>query len=354
VPVGAVDHLLSALNGKYALSAEDRVAETTAATFDLSVYNMFAAWRVGASLHILSAKQMMVPVNFIREHRITVWFSVPSVAALLARMKLLKPGAFPSLRQTFFAGDSLLASVAAEWQKAAPFSTIANMYGPTETTVICTGEDFGPACPMTRDILAIGRPFDGMKAAVATPELKWVEDETRGELLLSGPQLALGYLDDPEKTQAKFVNIDGERWYKSGDLAKRDKNGVFHYLGRIDNQVKVLGYRVELEDIESHLRAVTGCHIVAAIAWPLRDGSAAGIVAFLAAYEGPVEAVREAMKQRLPLYMVPTEIRSLPRLPMNSNQKIDRNALAALLTSQTRAWLGQAQTGENPAASANE
>jgi acyl-coenzyme A synthetase/AMP-(fatty) acid ligase len=193
-----------------------------------------------------------------------------------------------------------------------------------------------------------------MKAAIATPELDWVEDGVSGELLLSGPQLALGYLDDPEKTQSKFVNIDGERWYKSGDLATRDNNGVFHFRGRIDNQVKVLGYRVELEDIEFHLRAVTGCHIVAAIAWPLRDGSAAGIVAFLAEYEGQVEAIREAMKQRVPFYMVPTEIHSLPRLPMNSNHKIDRNALTALLASRLRTWPGEPQMNKNPAAWASE
>jgi acyl-coenzyme A synthetase/AMP-(fatty) acid ligase len=315
---------------------------------------MFATWRAAASLHIIPAKQMMVPLNFIRGHQLTVWFSVPSVAALLARMKLLRPGVFPSLRQTFFAGEPLLATVAAEWQKAAPSSVIVNMYGPTETTVICTGEEVHPDTPATRGILSIGRPFVGMKAGIASPESAWVNDGVLGELLLSGPQLALGYLDDPEKTESKFVNIDGERWYKSGDLATRDDNGLFHFRGRVDNQVKVLGYRVELEEIEFHLRAVSGCHLVAAIAWPLRDGTASGIVAFLAAYEGRVETIRKAMKQRVPSYMVPTEIHSLPSLPMNPNHKLDRNALKALLESQRQIWMGQAQSGQNPPATANE
>jgi amino acid adenylation domain-containing protein len=333
VPVGAVEHLLRVLDLQYALRAEDRVAETAATTFDISVYNMFAAWLAGASLHIIPSAQIMAPSKFIQEHEISIWFSVPSIANLMARMKLLKPGAFPSLRQTFFCGEPLLASVAAEWQKAAPSSSVVNMYGPTEATVMCTGEDYGPKCAMTRDTVAIGRPFDGMKAAVATPELSWVEDGVSGELLVSGPQLALEYLDDSEKTQLKFVHIEGERWYRTGDLATRDSDGVFHYFGRVDNQVKVLGYRVELEDIESHLRAVTGCESLAAIPWPVRDGTASGIVAFVTGFEGAVAEIKEAMKRRLPHYMVPAHIRVLPQLPMNGNGKVDRKALAALLTS---------------------
>jgi len=333
IPVGAVDHLLRVLDSSHALRPDDRVGETAATTFDISVYNMFATWRAGAALHILSARQMMLPSRFIREHQLTVWFSVPSVATLMARMKLLHPETFPTLRQTFFCGEPLLGKVAEEWQKAAPASTIINMYGPTEATVMCTGEDFSPTCAMTRDIVAIGRPFSGMKAAIATPELKWARDGENGELLLCGPQLALGYLDDPEKTRSSFVEIDGDRWYRTGDLSRRDSDGVFHYLGRLDNQVKVLGYRVELEDIECHLRAVTGCEWLAVIPWPILDGSALGLVAFIAGFEGTAEEARAAMKKRLPLYMVPAAIYSLAQLPMNGNGKVDRKALASLAAS---------------------
>jgi D-alanine--poly(phosphoribitol) ligase subunit 1 len=331
VSVGAVDHLLRVLDAKYALRETDRVAETTATTFDLSVYNMFATWRAGASLYIIPQKQMAVPVNFIKEHQLTVWFSVPSVATLMARMKLLKRGIFPSLRQTFFAGEPLLGSVAAQWQEAAPSSSVVNMYGPTEATVICMGEDYATDCPMTRDIVAIGRPFEGMKAAIASQGLNWVEDGKSGELLLAGPQLALGYLDDPEKTRLSFIKIDGERWYRTGDLALRDGNGVFHYLGRIDNQVKVLGYRVELEEIEFHLREITGCQSVAAIAWPRTAGTATGLVAFISGFNGNLAAVKNELARRLPFYMLPSHIQLCSELPRNNNGKVDRSALPSLL-----------------------
>ncbi len=332
VSVAAVSRLLDVLTANYPLSKEDRTAETTATSFDLSVYNMFATWHAGASLHVIPSEQSLAPAKFIQEHEITNWLSVPSVAALMVRMKLLKSGCFPSLRQTFFAGEPLLCSVAAAWQSAAPSARIANMYGPTEATVICLGEDYKLDCAKTRDCVAIGRPFPGMKAAVATQELTWVPEGESGELLLSGPQLALGYLDDLEKTQARFVFLDGERWYRTGDLASVDGDGVFHYLGRIDNQVKVLGYRVELEEIECHLREVTGCESVAAVAWPLRGGTASGIVAFLSGFEGETSDLKLAMKERLPAYMAPTQIHLLPELPLNSNGKVDRKALFALLT----------------------
>jgi D-alanine--poly(phosphoribitol) ligase subunit 1 len=331
VSVGAVDHLLRILEMNYPLSTDDRIAETSAASFDLSVYNMFSTWRAGASLHIIPAGESMAPAKFIQEHKITAWLSVPSSADLMAHMGLLKPGAFPSLRQTFFCGEPLLSSIAEAWQSAAPMSTVSNMYGPTEATVMCLGEDYRPGCALTRDCVAIGRPYPGMKAAIATPELAWVSDGMPGELLLSGPQLALGYLEDADKTRSKFVEIDGERWYRSGDLSVRDSEGVFHYLGRIDNQVKVLGYRVELEEIEYHLREVTGCNSVAAAAWPMHGSSAAGIVAFLAGFDGSKSNVRIAMQQRLPSYMVPTRIHILPELPLNSNGKVDRKGLTATL-----------------------
>jgi D-alanine--poly(phosphoribitol) ligase subunit 1 len=334
VPAGAVAHLLRVVDEKYPLFPDDRVAEAVATSFDLSVYNMFATWRAGASLYIVPSSQVWAPAQFIQENRITMWFSVPSVASLMARLRLLTPGAFPSLRQTFFAGEPLFGSAAVKWQEAAPSSTVVNLYGPTETTVVCTSEDFGPNCTMTRDIVAIGRPFPGTKAAVAGPELAWVDDGLSGELLLAGPQLALGYLDDPEKTDSKFVIIDGERWYKTGDLARRDSNGVLHYLGRTDNQVKIFGYRVELEEVEFHLRAVTGCESLAALAWPVRDRSASGIIAFIEGFNGKAAEIREAMKARLPIYMVPTDIHSIPRLPMNTNGKVDRPALAEMAASR--------------------
>jgi len=331
IPSGAVRSFIDAMQAPFPISPEDRIAETANVSFDISVYNMFATWNGGASLHVIPQAQATAPAKFIQEHQITTWFSVPSVAVLMMRMGLLKAGAFPTLRYTFFCGEPLLTSVAENWQSAAPNSQVINMYGPTEATVMCMGQTYHPGCVTTRDCLAIGRPFPAIQVAIATPQNEFVSRGAEGELLLAGPQLALGYLDDAEKTAARFVNIDGMRWYKTGDRAYLDSNGIFHYLGRVDNQVKIIGHRVELEDIESHLRDASACAHVAVVAWPIRDGSATGVVGFVVNYTGSEDDLKKSMHQRVPSYMVPARVHSVKSLPLNNNGKVDRTALVKML-----------------------
>jgi D-alanine--poly(phosphoribitol) ligase subunit 1 len=334
LPSRAVRYFIDAMQADYPLSHEDRIAETANVSFDVSVYNMFAAWNAGASLHVIPSAQSMAPAKFVQEHEITTWFSVPSLAVFMIRMGLLKAGAFPSLRYTFFCGEPLLTSVAETWHNAAPNSAVINMYGPTEATVMCMGQEYRAGCVSTRDCVAIGRPFPGLQAAIAEAG-KFLSPGEQGELLLAGPQLALGYLDDPEKTAARFVIIDGNRWYRTGDLAFCDKNGIFHYLGRVDNQVKILGYRVELEEIECHLRDASRSSEVAAVPWPIQNGSATGVVAFVVKHNGSEEDIKASLQQRLPSYMVPTRVYALPKLPMNNNGKVDRKALMVILQDKT-------------------
>lgn len=332
IPTAGVEHLLEAMDSYYQISPDDRVAETTDTSFDISVFNMFATWRAGASLHVIPATQAMGPAKFIREHEITVWYSVPSIAVFMKRMGLLTPGCFPTLRCTYFCGEPLLTSTAEAWQLASPSSLVTNLYGPTEATVMCMGEEYRPGCAFTRDCVAIGRAFPGLESAIIDADLKCLPADTPGELVLSGPQLALGYFDNAKQTASSFVTINRKTWYRTGDLASCDQQGTFHYLGRIDNQVKVLGYRVELEEIECHLREVTGSDRVAAVPWPLHEGSATGIVAFVANFAGSTGAAKTSLQARLPTYMVPTQIHVIGELPMNNNGKVDRKALRELLT----------------------
>jgi non-ribosomal peptide synthetase component F len=124
IAVGSVTHFLRMMQERYHLNAEDRIAATSDITFDISFFNMFMAWKAGASLHVVPATQLMAPAKFIQEKQITVWFSVPSIAAFMRRMKLLTPGAFPSLRYSLFAGEPLPLNSALAWQEAAAGSTV--------------------------------------------------------------------------------------------------------------------------------------------------------------------------------------------------------------------------------------
>jgi acyl-coenzyme A synthetase/AMP-(fatty) acid ligase len=125
--------------------------------------------------------------------------------------------------------------------------------------------------------------------------------------------------------------LEGCRWYRTGDLAYEDLSGVFHHLGRIDNQVKILGNRVELEEVEAHLREILSTDMVAAVAWPLAESRATGIVAFHCAPGVTRDEVREEMKKRVPDYMVPKRIHLLDALPLGATGKIDRKALTRML-----------------------
>jgi len=156
-----------------------------------------------------------------------------------------------------------------------------------------------------------------------------------GELLLAGPQLAAGYWRDRSLTDDRFTTLDGTRWYRSGDLARQDADGCVHHLGRTDNQIKIFGYRVELEDIETHLRHVCHCESVMAVAWPVVYGSAQGIVAFVAGSDLGVTEIRDGMKKRVPAYMIPRQVLFLDTLPLSANGKFDRKALVELLNTES-------------------
>jgi acyl-CoA synthetase (AMP-forming)/AMP-acid ligase II len=159
-------------------------------------------------------------------------------------------------------------------------------------------------------------------------------DGSPGELAICGVQLAQGYLGAPELTAARFPVINGKRWYRSGDLGMRDASGVFHCLGRIDNQIKVLGHRVELEEIDAHLREVSGHALASAVAWPLDNGVAGGIVTFVGAAVVDEAAVVSALRLRLPAYMLPSRVIALEDMPINASGKVDRRALRGWLEAQ--------------------
>lgn len=332
VPVGAVNHYLRVTQEKFGLRAEDRVAETCDITFDLSVHNMFLAWNAGAALHLMSPLEMISPSRFIRGREISAWLSVPSIIATMRKTKALEPGSLPSLRLSWFCGEALPLGAARAWAAAAPNSHVENIYGPTEATVACLWQPVVEPAAVTpsREIIAIGVPYPGMEAAILDETLRPVPRGQPGEIALSGAQLALGYFGQPDLTGERFPTIDGKRWYLTGDLGMEDADGIFHHLGRIDNQVKVLGNRIELEEVEMHLRAASGSDHVAAVAWPMRDGLAEGIVGFVVGERQPQE-IQAAMRARVVGYMVPGTIHIVDSLPLNGNGKVDRKALAASL-----------------------
>ncbi|MBS1845827.1 MAG: amino acid adenylation domain-containing protein [Actinobacteria bacterium] len=334
-----VTSFLAAIRERYGFGPADRFSQTFDLTFDLSVFDQFVTWDAGGCLCCPSGAQLMSPARFIRDSELSVWFSVPSLGAMMRKLRMLKPGAFPTLRASLFCGEPLPVELARAWAAAAANSTVENLYGPTEASIACTVQPFDPAdesgAAELNGVVAIGEAFGSTRTVVAGPDLREVAPGEEGELLLSGPQVTPGYWLDAEKTAAAFVHPPGAEavHYRTGDRVRRPlaAGEPILYLGRMDHQIKVMGHRVELGEIEAVLREASGVDAAIAVGWPLTDSGAGGIAVFIADPGADVAALREALSERLPDYMVPRRFELLEELPLNANGKFDRLAMLASL-----------------------
>lgn len=321
---------------RYDVRETDRFSQTFDLTFDLSAFDMFVCWERGACLCCPTAAQKALPGRYITDSALTVWFAVPSTAVLMNRLRMLRPGKYPSLRLSLFCGEALLVETMRAWQEAAPASVCENLYGPTELTIACTlyrwNEQTSPD-ECERGVVPIGDPYPGMDVLVADANLAEVAPGETGELLMTGPQLTVGYLDDAERTARAFVVPPGRQavYYRTGDLVRRPVGGApLIYLGRADNQIKIQGYRVELGEVEQVLREVSGAEVAVALGWPQGGVVADSVVAFIDAPSVPMERIRAEIVKRLPPYVQPSKILVAADWPLNSNGKIDRAALYSL------------------------
>ena len=331
-------HYVDYVTRRYSITSEDRVSQNFDLTFDLSVHDLFVAWQRGACVCCPNKKQRFKPDDFIKGAGLTIWFSVPSTALFMHRLGVLKPDLYPKLRLSLFCGEALPAEIARRWALAAPNSVIENIYGPTELTIACTAYRWdGKLSPeqCEQGIVPIGEPFDDMEVLIADENLEQVQDGTAGELLMRGPQMSAGYWHDEEQTKRAFVTVPGKNgkvFYRTGDrVCRRGSSKPMVYLGRVDSQMQVLGYRVEMGEVECAVRQASGLDGVVAIGWPLTQRGADGIEVFLEAETLDVTRLVAELRSKLPPYMLPRNIRLLRALPLNSNGKFDRQALVKIL-----------------------
>jgi amino acid adenylation domain-containing protein len=328
---------VDAMVERYAITEEDRFSQSFDLTFDLSVFDLFVAWERGACVCCPAPATLIKPGRFINQAQLTIWFSAPSSGAFMRRLGELKPDSYPTLRWSLFCGEALSTEIASQWSAAAPGSTVENLYGPTELTLACTLYRWDPeSSPGESElgVVPIGYPYPDMKALVVDEHLAEVPPGETGELLMAGPQVALGYLGDEEKTAAAFVVPPGtdEIHYRTGDRVRRPAgDGPLTFLGRVDNQIKILGIRVELGEIDAALREVSGVDAALAVGWPRTETGVGGVVGFVGDPDADPVALRAGVAARLPEYMVPREVRLLDEFPLNSNGKFDRKALLEML-----------------------
>ncbi|WP_063727887.1 amino acid adenylation domain-containing protein [Streptomyces sp. RTd22] len=332
---------------RYGLGPGDRLSQTFDLTFDLSVFDLFAAWGSGATLVVPHDHDLVAPVRYVNRERITHWFSVPSVVSFAMRLRNLAPGSMPTLRRSLFCGEPLTAAQARAWQAAAPGSVLENLYGPTELTLSCTQYRFDATADLGEgDTVPIGEPYPGLDALVIDED---GHPATEGELCVRGVQRFPGYLD-PRDNAGRFVRHTGDRaavvedcpeqpgeelWYRTGDRVRQDPAHGLVHLGRLDQQVKVRGYRVELGEIEAVLRSRPDVRDAVVVAVPGPRGESR----LMAAYTGDTAEpgpLLDAVRERLPGYMVPDALTRFESFPLNTNGKIDRRAIGQVLAPARR------------------
>jgi amino acid adenylation domain-containing protein len=315
----------------YAFSPADRFTQIFDLTFDLSVHDIFLAWSSGACLVVPDDNSSFAMSRFIKEKQPSVWFSVPSVVNLMDKMRLLKPGAFPSIRMSFFCGEALHVKTATAWKNAVPQSRMINLYGPTEATIAISGYELpndNRQCKSDLGIVSIGKIFKGNSFNIN----KENHADDHGELCLSGAQVVEGYLDNDQADQEAFFSdpVTGQKVYRTGDIVRADAEGDLFYLGRKDSEVKISGYRVNLKEIESVIEGYENMR-QAVVIYDQPDNYAEMIIAFVLA-EFKNEKITgkdldDYCRSRLPWYMVPGKFIFVNEIPLNVNGKVDKTAL---------------------------
>ncbi len=304
----------------------DRCTQLFDLSFDLSVHDIFVTLTGGGTLYVMDERDSLDPVAFVIANKIDCWFSVPSVATFARKIGRLLPGAMPSLRISLFCGEPLPVSIARDWATAAPDSKVWNLYGPTEATIAITAFEHQAQIDYTdAACLPLGIPLLSQSVRIA-------DGAKLGEFELGGSQVTPGYINNPAAQAEKFYTEQGINWYRTGDLVEAHDRLGYVFRGRIDEQVKIGGYRVELLEIEEVLRSISGTSQVAAIPWPVaEDGLAEGIVAFTSGAKATDRDMIKAARSKLPSYMVPRKIHAVAEIPLNVNGKIDRKKLAEQL-----------------------
>ena len=298
-------------------------------SFDLSVMDTYLGLSSGGTVFSLSSGDLAAPARLfeaLSNSGITTWVSTPSFVMLCLAEPNFGASMLPKLRRFLFCGETLPKSVAARLLERFPAASVWNTYGPTEATVATTSVRLDAAMLVRYSTVPVGAPRPGSKILISA-----------GEIVIVGPNVSPGYFHQPELTRSHFFDVDGARAYRTGDLGHLE-DGLLFFDGRVDNQLKLHGYRIELGDVEANLRKLPS--VQDAVVLPLDDnGRVTALAAFVLGDRPTSETefqaairLRSQLAEWLPVYMIPRVLRIVDRWPLTPNGKVDRRALASRLT----------------------
>jgi len=334
-----VVHFVEWARGYFGIRPSDRMSGHAPLYFDLSTFDVYGTFAVGAELHLVSPSKSMLPhvlADFIRGSELTQWFSVPSVLTFLATFDAVRD--FPSLRRVVWCGDVLPIAILRYWMERVSHAVYTNLYGPTEATIASSYYTVTQPLENMLNSIPIGTACSGEELLVLDERLEPTSPGEIGDLYISGVGLSPGYWRDEERTNAVFLphprpRDHMTRIYRTGDLAKADEKGIVYFLGRRDSQIKHRGYRVELGEVEAALSSldhIAECAVVGIGVDGLEGTAICCAYTLMPGTQIEIPDLKEALRIVLPVYMLPTRWLELAILPTNANEKIDRPRLREL------------------------
>ena len=326
----------------YSLSSKDIIANHAPLYFDNSTFDIYTAFKTGATLHLVHDElNSVLPtlVKWIDQRNITVFFCVPSVLTLLLKSRRLKEDSLQSLRHFICAGEPLPAQPIATMMEKYPHIQFTNMYGPTEITVDCSYYILTHKPSPQQAAIPIGKARNNMELFVRGEDGHLSQQVgSKGELLVRGTSVSYGYLGDTEKTEKVFIQNPFNEYfhdplYCTGDIVEIEEDGNYMFIGRADDQIKHLGYRIELGEIEmafSTLEFVSESVVV--FQKESVDGESAELGALVNLTGGSMEQLNRELREKLPSYMVPTRIKQFDdAFPRTPNGKYDRKQISLIV-----------------------
>jgi D-alanine--poly(phosphoribitol) ligase subunit 1 len=301
--------------------------------------DLYLSLASGGTLHSITKEEIGEPRQLfisLAGSKVTVWVSTPSFAQMCLAEPTFSAGMLPGLRKFLFCGETLPPEVAANLLLRFPAAEVWNTYGPTEATCATTSVQITQSILAQYSPLPVGYPKPDSRILIAREDDSLSEENQRGEIIIAGPNVSSGYLNQPALTQKAFFALDGQRAYRTGDMGHYEQ-GLLFFDGRRDNQIKLHGYRIELGDIESNLLALPS--VLDAVVVPcLKDGRPNYLAAFVILKYPPAEIdfefnrkFKRALGQHIPAYMLPRKFFFVDTFPMTVNGKLDRRKLAESL-----------------------
>lgn len=309
-------------------------------SFDLSVMDLYLSLVTGGTLASLTRDDMSTlkkTYEVLDRSGVTTWVSTPSFAQLCTADARFQHALMPALRRFLFCGETLSPHLASELLERFPSAEVWNTYGPTEATVAMTSIRVLKDTIARHGSLPVGKPMPGVTVSIRCAEGNELPHGEVGEIVIHGSNVSTGYLGRPDLSAKVFAETDGVRSYRTGDSGHLNADGLLFVGGRMDNQIKLNGYRIELGDIEAHLRELP--HAQDSVVLPaLRNG----VPHMLAAFVIPrgredlsdldlMLRLRDSLAERLPAYMIPKKFVFVDQFPITPNGKADRRKLAELL-----------------------